>query len=77
VVSFIRHGKPLPDMDSEAGPGQAMCTAEIDTGDKLWLCTREAAHPGDHQAGGLSGQMLLSWLRPQAEITFTTVPQEQ
>jgi len=62
---------PYPRMTSHAEDGQPACDAEMEFEASVFYCTREQAHEGRHEAGGLDQKMRASWPRPTAEVTFS------
>lgn len=55
----MRYDGPFPDPDSAVSiySDEEMCSAMAHG----WACTREAGHPGDHQACGTAGKMHAWW----------------
>ncbi len=62
---------PYPRMTSTAPVGERTCEAQMEFGPTIFECTREPAHDGRHEAGGVDGEMVASWPRPTAEVTFS------
>jgi hypothetical protein len=56
MPEITRHSKPFPQVIDQGGD-TSQCTARAHP----WWCTRVAGHDGEHQAGGMAGQMYASW----------------